>query len=62
MSVNTTEGQVAIADSAEIRRCALRYKVYCTTTLAGAEAVVKALQSEGLKTVRPIQDLHAQIK
>ena len=62
MSVNTTEGPVAIADSAEIRRCALRHKVHCTTTLAGAEAVVKALESEGLKTVRPIQDLHAQIK
>ena len=62
MSVNTTEGPVAIADSAEIRRCALQHKVHCTTTLAGAEAVVKALESEGLKTVRPLQDLHASIK
>jgi len=62
MSVNTTEGPVAIADSAEIRRCALQHKVYCTTTLAGAVAVVEALESDGLKTVRPIQDLHALIK
>ena len=62
MSVNTTEGPVAIADSAEIRRCALQHKVHCTTTLAGAESVVKALESEGLKTVRPLQDLHASIK
>jgi carbamoyl-phosphate synthase large subunit len=62
MSVNTTEGPVAIADSAEIRRCALQHKVHCTTTLAGAEAVVKALESQGLKTVRPLQDLHNSIK
>ncbi len=62
MSVNTTEGPVAIADSAEIRRSALQHKVYCTTTLAGAVAVVEALESDGLQTVRPIQDLHALIK
>jgi carbamoyl-phosphate synthase large subunit len=62
MSVNTTEGPVAIADSAEIRRSALQHKVYYTTTLAGAEAVVKALESEGLKTVRRLQELHATIK
>lgn len=62
MSVNTTEGPVAIADSAEIRRSALQHKVYYTTTLAGAEAVVKALESDGLKTVRRLQELHAVIK
>jgi carbamoyl-phosphate synthase large subunit len=62
MSVNTTEGPVAIADSAEIRRSALQHKVYYTTTLAGAEAVVKALESEGLQTVRRLQELHATIK
>ncbi len=62
MSVNTTEGPVAIADSAEIRRTALQHKVFYTTTLAGAEAVVKALESEGLKTVRRLQELHATIQ
>ncbi len=61
MSVNSTEGPVAIADSAEIRRSALQHKVYCTTTLAGAEAVVSALESGGLQTVHRLQDLHAQI-
>jgi len=61
MSVNTTEGPVAIADSAEIRRSALQHKVYYTTTLAGAEAVVSALESEGLQTVRTLQELHAKI-
>ena len=61
MSVNTTEGPKAISDSAEIRRSALQHKVYCTTTLAGAEAVVSALESEGLQTVRRLQELHAKI-
>jgi carbamoyl-phosphate synthase large subunit len=61
MSVNSTEGPMAIADSAEIRRSALQHKVYCTTTLAGAEAVVSALESDGLQTVHRLQDLHAKI-
>jgi len=59
--VNTTDGPQAIADSADIRRSALQHKVYYTTTLAGAEAVVEALRSEGLKEVRRLQDLHATI-
>ncbi|GAA6136144.1 carbamoyl-phosphate synthase large subunit [Oceaniserpentilla sp. 4NH20-0058] len=62
MTLNTTEGPKAIADSAEIRRSALQHKVYYTTTLAGAEAVFKALESEGLQTVRRLQELHATIK
>jgi len=61
MTVNTTEGPKAIADSAEIRRSALQHKVYYTTTLAGAEAVVKGLESDGLQTVRRLQELHASI-
>ena len=61
MTVNTTEGPKAISDSADIRRSALQHKVHCTTTLAGAEAVVSALESEGLKTVHRLQDLHAKI-
>jgi carbamoyl-phosphate synthase large subunit len=44
--VNTTEGAQAIADSAEIRRAALRHKVSYTTTIAGAEAEV-ALEAPG---------------
>lgn len=59
--VNTTDGPQAIADSADIRRSALQHKVYYTTTLAGAEAVVEALRSEGLKEVRRLQELHASI-
>jgi carbamoyl-phosphate synthase large subunit len=59
--VNTTEGPVAIADSADIRRNALQHKVYYTTTLAGAEAVVEGLNAEGLDIVRRLQDIHAAI-
>jgi len=59
--VNTTEGPQAISDSADIRRSALQHKVYYTTTLAGAEAVVEALRSEGLKEVRRLQELHATV-
>lgn len=58
--INTTEGQQALEDSASIRRSALRHKVYCTTTLAGAEALVEALNSTGITEVHRLQDLHAQ--
>ncbi|MCP5324896.1 MAG: carbamoyl-phosphate synthase large subunit [Oceanospirillaceae bacterium] len=60
--VNTTDGVQAISDSASIRRSALQHKVYYTTTLAGAEAVVSGLQSEKLKTVRRLQDIHAGVE
>jgi carbamoyl-phosphate synthase large subunit len=59
--VNTTEGSQAIKDSAEIRRAALQHKVYSTTTIAGAFAVIEALQSGRVKQVRRLQDLHASI-
>jgi carbamoyl-phosphate synthase large subunit len=59
--VNTTEGRRAIADSSEIRRSALQAKVPYTTTLAGAEAEVQALQFGEEKEVRRLQDLHAGI-
>ncbi|MCY0966894.1 carbamoyl-phosphate synthase large subunit [Parathalassolituus penaei] len=59
--VNTTDGAQAISDSADIRRSALQHKVYYTTTMAGAEAVVEALKSEGLKEVHRLQELHAAV-
>ncbi|MAS25344.1 MAG: carbamoyl phosphate synthase large subunit [Oceanospirillaceae bacterium] len=59
--INTTDGPQAIADSADIRRSALQHKVYYTTTMAGAEAVVEALRSEGLKEVHRLQELHATV-
>ncbi|RDE18892.1 carbamoyl-phosphate synthase large subunit [Motiliproteus coralliicola] len=59
--INTTEGRRAIADSAEIRRSALQSKIPYTTTLAGAEAEVQALQFGEEKQVRRLQDLHAAV-
>ncbi len=59
--VNTTDGVQAIKDSADIRRSALQHKVYYTTTMAGAEAVVEALRSDGLKEVHRLQELHATV-
>ncbi len=59
--INTTEGRRAIADSAEIRRSALQNKVPYTTTLAGAEAEVQALQFGEEKEVRRLQDIHAGV-
>ncbi len=60
--VNTTDGTKAITDSADIRRSALQHKVYYTTTMAGAAAIVEALRSEGLKEVHRLQELHAAIQ
>lgn len=56
--VNTTEGAQAIADSAEIRRAALQYKVSYTTTMAGAEATCLALRQGDLRSVNRLQELY----
>ncbi len=56
--VNTTEGAEAIADSAAIRRAALRHKVSYTTTIAGAEAMCMALQQHGELRVNRLQELY----
>ena len=58
--INTTEGAQAIADSYEIRRTALQYKVYNTTTIAGARACVAAVKSQrgGQTSVNRLQTLH----
>ena len=57
--INTTEGRRAIADSAQIRQSALQHKVTYTTTLAGGEAVCRAIRFGADKTVRRLQDIHA---
>ena len=46
MIINTSEGQQAIEDSASIRRTALRKKIFCTTTMFGAFALVEAIASD----------------
>jgi carbamoyl-phosphate synthase large subunit len=60
--INTTEGRRAIADSAPIRASAEAHRVFYTTTLAAAEAVLLTLQREGDKTVRRLQDLHRSMQ
>jgi len=56
--VNTTEGRQAIADSAIIRRLALRQKVCYTTTLSGGEAFCEAMRHGPIDNVYRLQDLH----
>jgi carbamoyl-phosphate synthase large subunit len=59
--INTTEGRQSIADSASIRRTALQQKVFCTTTLAGADAVCKAIANGEDHDVRRLQDVHGEL-
>ena len=44
--INTTQGRQSIKDSASIRQTALRKKILCTTTMFGADALVKALENK----------------
>jgi len=62
--VNTTEGRVAIEDSRQLRRAALRYKVDYTTTLNGAFATCQAHTANPTApeaTVNSVQELHSRI-
>jgi len=56
--VNTTEGRRAIADSAQIRQSALQKKIAYSTTLAGGDAMARAIRFGDEKHVRRLQDLH----
>ena len=58
MVINTTEGAKAHSDSASIRRTALLHHVPYYTTIAGVDAVTKAIQAlkDERLTVVPIQD------
>ena len=61
--VNTTEGRKSVADSASIRRTALAKKVFCTTTLAGADAVCEAIKVSASEKpeVRRLQEVHGRV-
>lgn len=59
--LNTTEGKKAIQDSFTIRASALQHKVSYTTTIAGANATVRALDYLEVKSVTRLQDLHEAI-
>jgi len=55
--VNTSDGSVSIKDSADIRREALMQKVCYTTTIAGAFAMVAAMDYLDTQPVYRLQDL-----
>ena len=59
--INTTEGELAIADSSTIRRSALQHKIAYTTTIAGATAAVMALAAAQDEKVRRLQTLHEDL-
>ena len=44
--INTTEGRQSITDSASIRKTALQNKIFCTTTIFGAFALIQAFHVE----------------
>ena len=59
--VNTTEGKQSTADSYEIRRNALFKKVAYTTTMAGADAILQAIENAQAIEVRSVQEIHASL-
>ena len=59
--INSTEGKQAAADSYEIRRAALHHKVTYTTTLAGARAMVMAMDHLDDESVNCLQALHLEL-
>ena len=60
--INTTEGKKAISDSYTIRSSALQHKVSYTTTIAGANATVRAIDYLKVTEVTKLQQLHEDIQ
>ena len=56
--VNTTEGRQAIKDSHSIRTTAIQHKVFYTTTIAGANAIIAALKDDHIDSIHCLQELH----
>lgn len=54
--INTTEGRRAIKDSYIIRKTALQYKVSYVTTIAGARAILMAVEEAGDSAVMSLQE------
>ncbi|MFA7541012.1 MAG: hypothetical protein WCZ02_02810, partial [Lysobacterales bacterium] len=59
--INSTEGKQAIADSFSIRRQALQHHITYSTTVAGARALVGALDHYGRGSVHSLQELHRKL-
>jgi carbamoyl-phosphate synthase large subunit len=60
--VNTTEGKQAIADSFSIRREALQHRVTYSTTVPGARALIKAIDTRHDPRVWSLQELHQELQ
>ncbi len=60
--VNTTIGKQALKDSYTIRRSAVQYKVYYTTTLAAGLATSQALADKHALTIYKLQAVHQTAK
>ena len=60
MIFNTVEGAQSVRDSQSIRTTALTQKIPCITTVAGARAVVRAIEAmrAGALEVAPLQDYY----
>lgn len=56
--INTTDGQKSIADSYTIRSSALQHRVCYTTTLAGARALILAMDYQQDIKINALQALH----
>ena len=57
--INTTEGTQSIKDSAAIRRTALQNKIFCTTTMFGAFAIMQALNGRETDwSYKTLQEIH----
>ena len=57
--INTTEGTQSIKDSAAIRRTALQNKIFCTTTMFGAFAIMQSLNGrEADWSYKTLQEIH----
>jgi carbamoyl-phosphate synthase large subunit len=56
--VNTTEGAQAIADSASIRKEALKQSINYTTTIAGAAATIAAYEFLNQQEIYSLKELH----
>jgi carbamoyl-phosphate synthase large subunit len=59
--INTTEGKQAIADSFSIRREALQHRVVYSTTVPGARALIKAIDTRNDLRVWSLQELHKEL-
>ncbi len=62
--INTPSGKKGSADSSNIRKAAIKYKIPYITTTAAAIAAAKGIEAirEGEARVRSLQDYHSELR